>query len=84
MSIRHVRAINVFDKALKMKHIKITITVLQRSENRQVTGFILLLSKQKNRVNNSLHLWMKSRPVHSIFTPKEVITDVTTQGVKIK
>ena len=26
----------------------------------------------------------KSRPVHSIFTPKEVITDVTTQGVKIK
>ena len=28
---------------------------------------------------------VKSRPVHSIFTPKEVITDVTTpQGVKIK
>ena len=27
---------------------------------------------------------MKSRPVHSIFTPKEVITDVITQGVKIK
>ena len=25
---------------------------------------------------------VKSRPVHSIFTPKEVITDVTTQGVK--
>ena len=24
---------------------------------------------------------MESRPVHSIFTPKEVITDVTTQGV---
>ena len=24
---------------------------------------------------------VKSRPVHSIFTPKEVITDVTTQGV---
>ena len=27
---------------------------------------------------------MKSRPVHLIFTPKEVTTDVTTQGVKIK
>ena len=27
---------------------------------------------------------VKSRPVHSIFTPKEVITDVTTQRVKIK
>ena len=25
---------------------------------------------------------VKSRPVHSIFIPKEVITDVTTQGVK--
>ena len=24
---------------------------------------------------------VESRPVHSIFTPKEVITDVTTQGV---
>ena len=24
---------------------------------------------------------MESRPVHSTFTPKEVITDVTTQGV---
>ena len=27
---------------------------------------------------------VKSRPVHSIFTPKEVITDVTTKGVKIE
>ena len=27
---------------------------------------------------------MKSRPVHSIFTPIEVITDVTTLGVKIE
>ena len=27
---------------------------------------------------------VESRPVHSIFTPKEVITDVTTQGVKIE
>ena len=27
---------------------------------------------------------VKSRPVHSIFTPKEVITDITTQGVKIE
>ena len=26
---------------------------------------------------------VKSRPVHSIFTPKEVITDVTTQWVNI-
>ena len=26
---------------------------------------------------------VKSRPVHLIFTPKEVITDVNTQGVKI-
>ena len=24
---------------------------------------------------------VESRPVHSIFTPKEVITDVTTKGV---
>ena len=27
---------------------------------------------------------VESRPVHSIFTPKEVITDVNTQGVKIE
>ena len=27
--------------------------------------------------------WVKSCPVHSIFPPKEVITNVTTQGVKI-
>ena len=26
--------------------------------------------------------WVESRPGHSIFTPKEVITDVTVQGVK--
>ena len=52
-----------------------------------------ILSK-KIRVNNSMILtpveWkftirrVKSLPVHSIFTPKEVITDVTTQGVKIE
>ena len=41
----------------------------------------ILLDSNSSRVKIHYTQRMESRPVHSIFTPKEVITDVTTQGV---